>query len=83
MSDNVISIVNGEETELDLAALAGVEMDGIEEVRFELCPPGKFHWKIENAELTKVEDVPMKDEPDRKVDKPVVQFNLEAVNCLA
>lgn len=74
-------VIVGEE-ELSLAAIAGIDMEQVAEVRFSNTPEGLFHWKIQDAELT-VQEVEDKENPGSKINKPVVKIMLEAVNCLA
>lgn len=78
----VIMQVNGEDTELSLADLAGLDMTDVVEVRSSLTPAGLYHWKIKDAKIDSV-DVKDKEDTSQTIPKPVVQFELEAQNCMA
>ncbi len=65
--------LDGQEVEIDLADLAGLEMDDIqaEAGGFEATPKGYYTFEVKDAKLHEI------------ADKPVVGFALEVVECHA
>lgn len=80
--ENVVVMMD--DAEFSLADLAGVDLSTVEAYRFQVVPPGKYHWRMIEAELT-TKEVPLDyDDPNSgKVNRPVVHFQLEVQNCLA
>ena len=71
------------ETEVSLADIAGVDMTEVQEVRSTQIPAGKFHFRVMETELKAV-DATNKDDPQgAKINKPVIQFEIEAQNCFS
>lgn len=71
------------DVEISLEQLAGVDMSEIVEVRSLVTPAGKFHFRIMEGELKAVEATNKDDPQGPKINKPVVQFELQAQNCFA
>lgn len=78
----IVMQINGEDAELSLAELAGLDMTDVVEVRSTITPAGLYHWKIKDAKI-EVVDVKDKEDPAITIPKPTVQFELEAQNCMA
>jgi len=76
--ENTTEVTIGEEV-LDLAQLAGVDMSGIQEVRSLALPAGQYLFKIKDAKLESRETTV----DDEKINRPVVDFELEVMDCMA
>lgn len=73
MNDKV-SMVTFDGEEVDLARIAGLDMDQVKEVRFEDRPAGTYHMKVIEAVLTALgKDNPM----------PAVVVKCQVQNCLS
>lgn len=76
--------MDGFESQISLADLAGMDMSGIKEVRFTSAPAGKYHWLIKLSELTTQEvDKEKGDSNSGKIKVPCIRFEMEAVNVFA
>lgn len=82
MSEDTMVLVGDEE--VGLMDIAGLEMDDVQEYRLQVTPAGKYHWRIVESKLDHLNVRRDKDgDPQDKVEKPVIQFELEAQNCFA
>ncbi len=72
MTDNYVVKNDGEDVEVGLADIAGIDMANVEEFEggFEPTPKGVYHWRCSDAGL------------DEVADKPVIYFESEVVECL-
>lgn len=73
MSESYTIKNGGQETEVTLLDLAGLDMETVEanDGSFEATPKGTFIWNVVNAALEEV------------AGKPTIQFELECIGCAA
>ncbi len=84
MTEENTNVTVGDEI-IDLASLAGVDMSGVSEVRSMILPAGQYLFKILDAKLEsrEVSDRSDSAEEGAKINKPVVDFELEVSDCMA
>lgn len=70
MTDYKVEL-NGEEVELSLEDISGIDMSTVEEFEggFEATPVGVYAFLVKDAKI------------DEVADKPVIQFELEVIGC--
>lgn len=81
MSDEIQVTIG--ESSVSLTDLAGVDLTDVKEVRSMVTPAGKFHFRIKDASLKAVEATNKEDPQGPKINKPVIQFELESQNCFS
>lgn len=67
---------------INLLQLASIDFSQVEEYRFEARPAGLYHWRVKNAELASREQL-AGDGSQNKVNRPVINLELEVVNCFS
>ena len=84
MSEENNQVLIGDET-VDLAQLAGVDMTELQEVRSMVLPAGQMLFKVLDAKLEAKEVADRRDEAEEgaKINKPVISFELEVMDCMA
>ena len=84
MSEENNGVTIGNEV-VDLASLAGVDMSEVQEVRSLVLPAGQYLMKVIDAKLESREVQDRSDDaaPDAKINKPVIDFELEVTDCMA
>ena len=76
MSEAITVKNEGEEIELGLADIAGIDMNEVAEFEgFEATPKGLYDWEVKDAGLDTVET--------QNGNKGIIYFDLEATNCHA
>ena len=83
MTDENNQVIIGDEI-VDLAALAGVDMTELQEVRSMVLPAGQMLFRVLDAKLESREVADRRDEAEEgaKINKPVVDFELEVTDCM-
>ena len=82
-SSNVTITQDGQEGEVSLLDIAGMDMAGVEEFEggFDTTPKGVYHFRCKDAELTSVTYADKKTGND--ITRAIIQFEFEIVNVMA